>query len=395
VNDALVALYAEAVAALGSSDDDVLRARLLGQLAVELINTSERERRHALSAEALAIARRAGDRLELAHVLIARVRAITDPTTLAERLALTAELEVLADDLGNLELSQTAAYRRVGTLIESGDPVGAARALARCDQLAVQLRVPFFNYYAQVARAGWSLMCGSPEAERQALSAFKLGRSLALPIAADALSYQLGEIRYRQGRLGEIFAAVRAYVESQPDSLTVRATVALLCYESDRLAEAREHFELLAANGFDLPLGTGWAGSMFHLAEVCGALRDARAAALVYPKLEPLAEQVGVVGIFYRCDGSLGHAAGVLAACLQRWEDAERHFEHAVAMNDRLGARPAAVRTRRAYAAMLVERNAPGDRQRAAELITAALAETEQLDVPAEVAKLQRLRGRL
>jgi hypothetical protein len=96
-----------------------------------------------------------------------------------------------------------------------------------------------------------------------------------------------------------------------------------------------------------------------------------------------------------RCDGSLGHPAGVLAACLQRWEDAARHFEHAVAMNDRLGARPAAVRTRRAYAAMLLDRNAPGDQPRAAALISAALAETEQLDMPAEAAKLQRLRERL
>jgi hypothetical protein len=93
--------------------------------------------------------------------------------------------------------------------------------------------------------------------------------------------------------------------------------------------------------------------------------------------------------------GSLGYPTGVLAACMQRWDDAERHFEHAVAVNDRLGARPAAVRTRRAYAAMLLDRDAPGDRERAADLITAALAETEQLDMAAEVAKLQRLRERL
>jgi len=47
------------------------------------------------------------------------------------------------------------------------------------------------------------------------------------------------------------------------------------------------------------------------------------------------------------------------------------------------------------FAAMLLDRNARGDHQRAAELITAALAETEQLDMPAEAAKLQRLRERL
>ena len=209
------------------------------------------------------------------------------------------------------------------------------------------------------------------------------------------LFVQLGEIRYRQGRLAEMADALRAYRGVNAAYRDARVFLAFLYCESDLLEEAREQFERFAANGFDLPLDPGWAGAMFHLAEVCGALRDARAAALCTRSSEPLAEQVGVVGIFTRCDGSLGHAAGVLAACLQRWDDAERHFEHAVAMNDRLGARPAAVRTRRAYAAMLLDRNATGDQPRAADLITAALAETEQLDMPAEAAKLQRLRRRL
>jgi hypothetical protein len=156
----------------------------------------------------------------------------------------------------------------------------------------------------------------------------------------------------------------------------------------------REQFDRFAANGFDLPLNWNWSEGMFLLAEVCAALRDARAAELLYARLRPVAEQVGFVG-GNRCVGSLGYPAGVLAACLQRWEEATRHFEHAVAMNDRLGARPAAVRTRRAYAAMLLDRNASGDQARAAALITAALAETEHLDMPAEAAKLQRLRARL
>jgi class 3 adenylate cyclase/tetratricopeptide (TPR) repeat protein len=394
VDDTLVDLYAEAAAALGPSDN-VLRARVLSQLAVELLGTSERDRRHALSAEALEIARRTGDRLGLANVLIARVRAINDPTTLAERLALSAELEALANDLGNLDLSQRAVYRRAGVLMESGDPVGAARALARCEQLAVQLHVPFFNYDARAARAGWSLMCGSPDAEQQALSACELGTSFGLPLAGDHLGLQLGEIRYRQGRCAEIADAVRAYAEAMPNNFGARVLAAFCYCESDLVDQAKEQFAQFAATGFDLPLGPNWAGSMFLLAEVCGALRDARAAELLYAKLRPLAEQVGVVGGLARCDGSLGHPAGVLAACMQHWEDAERHFEHAVAMNDRLGARPAAVRTRRAYAAMLLDRNAPGDQQRATALITAALAETEQLDMPAEAAKLQRLRERL
>jgi len=310
VDDTLVALYVEATAALGPSDS-ILRARLLGQLAVELTITAERERRHAISAEAVEIARRVGDRVGLAHVLIAVLTAIFDPSTLAERLCLSAELEALADDLGNLDFSQRAAHRRTGALLESGDRVGAIGAIARYEQLAVQLRVPLFNYVARLARTMWSLMCGSPDAKQQALSAFELGTSLGLPLAGDLLAIQLFEIRYRQGRLAETADAVRALTESRPNNPAVRAALALLYCEGDLLTEAREQ------------------------------------------------------------------------------------FEHAVAMNDRLGARPAAMRTRRAYAAMLLDRDAPGDPQRAAELITAALAETEQLDVPAEAAKLQRLRARI
>ena len=67
-------------------------------------------------------------------------------------------------------------------------------------------------------------------------------------------------------------------------------------------------------------------------------------------------------------------------------------------MNERLGARPYVVRTRRAWAAMLLDRNDPsrsGDRERAAALIAAGLAEAEQLGMAREVVRLQRLRERV
>ena len=86
---------------------------------------------------------------------------------------------------------------------------------------------------------------------------------------------------------------------------------------------------------------------------------------------------------------------GRLAACLGRWDDAERHFADALAMNERLGARPYVVRTRRAWAAMLLDRNAAGDRERAATLIAAGRAEAEQLGMAREVVCLKRLRERV
>ena len=96
VDEGLIVLYEEACAALGDADS-LLRARLLGQLAVELTYTLHpRERRDALSREAVAIARRLGDRTGLAQVLTLRLMAVNDPFTLPERLELAAELAGLA-----------------------------------------------------------------------------------------------------------------------------------------------------------------------------------------------------------------------------------------------------------------------------------------------------------
>jgi hypothetical protein len=61
VDTELSALYEEAAGALGERDS-LLRARLLGQLTVELTYVSADERRDALAREAVAIARRVGDR---------------------------------------------------------------------------------------------------------------------------------------------------------------------------------------------------------------------------------------------------------------------------------------------------------------------------------------------
>jgi hypothetical protein len=104
---------------------------------------------------------------------------------------------------------------------------------------------------------------------------------------------------------------------------------------------------------------------------------------------------VDVLAVTIASSGSYARPCGTLAACLGRWDDAERHFADAVAMNERLGARPYVVRTRRAWAAMLLDRNAPGDRERATDLIAAVRAEAEQLGMARELVRFERLTARM
>jgi hypothetical protein len=134
---------------------------------------------------------------------------------------------------------------------------------------------------------------------------------------------------------------------------------------------------------------------MVTLSEAVFELHDHSAAAVLYERLHPLAGQLYVLVGLINCGGSYALWCGMLAACLGRWDDAERHFAEALAMNERLGARPYIVRTRRAWAGMLLDRGTPDDAVHARDLIAAALDEAELLGMAREVVRLQRLQARL
>jgi class 3 adenylate cyclase len=72
---------------------------------------------------------------------------------------------------------------------------------------------------------------------------------------------------------------------------------------------------------------------------------------------------------------------GLLAWTLSRWEDAERHFEDAIAMNTRIAAPPLVARAQLEYAEMLLERNQPEDRDKALDLLNRSLDTARQLDM--------------
>ena len=67
------------------------------------------------------------------------------------------------------------------------------------------------------------------------------------------------------------------------------------------------------------------------------------------------------------------------AAGCERWEDAEQHFEKALAMSARMGARPYLAHTQREYAEMLLARGEPADVDRAATLLREAVQAADEL----------------
>ena len=62
-----------------------------------------------------------------------------------------------------------------------------------------------------------------------------------------------------------------------------------------------------------------------------------------------------------------------------RWQEAESHFDQALAMNARMGAKPWLAHTQFQYAHMLLERSIAGDIERARALLNEAEAISRQL----------------
>jgi len=394
IDAALLALYEEASVALGDADS-LLQARVLGQLAVELAYTLQRDQRDALSRQAVVIARRLGDPTGLAQVLNLRLHAINDPFTLAERLELTAELAALAAQVGSSELAWHAAHHLVGARLESGDIIGAEQSLAEVERLAGELRQPFYMYNARQGRTMFAVMRGAPDAEAEAFATFELGMAAGQPDAAEGFGAQIYVLRHYQGRLAELIDVLRANAEAQPHMAAWRAVLARACCDTDQLAEARAQVDILRVNGFDDPPNCTWTATMVALSEVVSDLEDRAAAAALYERLRAIAGQAEVFILLINSQGSYGQFCGKLAACLGRWDDAERHFTDALEMNERFGARPSIVRTRRAWASMLLDRDAPGDRERVRQLIAAGRAEAETLGMAREIVRFERLEERL
>ena len=77
--------------------------------------------------------------------------------------------------------------------------------------------------------------------------------------------------------------------------------------------------------------------------------------------------------------GAVAHYLGLLAATLDRFDEAEAHFAAAAATHERFGAPAWLARTRCEWAAMLSRRGGPGDAERARHLLDQALATAREL----------------
>ena len=375
VDRELVALLEEALDALGQGDGG-MRARVLGRLAVALYFSDEQERRAELGREAVDMARRVGDTGALAYALSARRFALWGPETLDERLEVATEILDLAKSVGDRDLTLLGHRWRIVSLLELGDLPAVARQIEEYAELAEELKQPYQLWFAEVFGAMHASLEGRLEdAETLMQRALEVGSRAQGENAVQFFAAQLLTLRDHQGRLLEMEPAIRAYADQFPEIIAIRAALAWIYAVEGRHEDARANFDLAAANDFaDLPRDTTWLLTLTMLSHACAILGDAARAKVLYDLFAPYASRTIVAGPAIVCLGSAARYLGILAATTGRMADATRHFEVAIDMNDRMGARPYLAHTLREYGTLLAGADDPSDRSRAHELFDRAAA---------------------
>ncbi len=386
VDAPLVRLLDEALSALGD-EPSALRARVLGRLAMELLYSEETDRRRNLSAEAVAMARRSGDVAALGFALNARHYAIWEPATLPERLTAATEIVQLGETSGNPDLAMQGRRWRIPDLLEAARRNEADAEIENLAHLAEDARQPLYRWYAAVFRAAQALLDGR-FAEAGALidAAHAAGERTH---SGTALIYERGQrmVLLRElDRLGELEPWLRGALA--PTLPVLRCFLAWLCADSGRPGEARDHLRLLSADGFRaVRRDLTWLASAALLAELCLMLNEPDRAGVLYAQMLPYADWNVMVGIPVYL-GSVSRYLGLLATVQRRWSVAERHFQRALLVNERLGAHGWLAHTRHEYAQMLLARADPHDAERARALLAEARTLARTLGMSRLVHKL-------
>jgi class 3 adenylate cyclase/tetratricopeptide (TPR) repeat protein len=378
-----VAVLEAALRVVGNGDSSD-RALLMATLAAEFaFSAADLDRRHALSDDALAMARRLDDPDALNKVLYLRFVTIWNPDTLPERLANTDEGVALAESAGDAADQCRNVHWRGVALVEAGRMQEAIRDIDAATALAERLRQPTLRWLAAYDRANVAMLAGRlEEGEQLAGEAFQIGLDSSQPDALSFYAAQITSIRFDQGRLGEMHPLVAQTVEQNPGIPGWRSILALASTESGHMDDARALLRAESASGFaDLPYDLVWLNGMAIWALVCAELADAEAAAVLRRRLLPLADQFVFSGVSGW--GAVSLHLGGLARVLGNHDESLDHLAKATALHEAMAVPVWSARTALETARSLAARGTDADRRRAVALLDGMIASARDLGAQA------------
>ncbi|HWX75481.1 MAG TPA: AAA family ATPase, partial [Solirubrobacteraceae bacterium] len=247
IDEQLVRLTEEAVAALERGGSPGLLACAKGLLATALYWSPEVKRRERLAHEALELARQeqrahrtAESARVLAYVLGRYLLARWGPRSVTEDYPLSDELVELTRELGASELEVLARSWRAVELVEMGRFSEVDHEIARLEHIDAELRQPRAMLFAPLHRGSRAGTIGRfEEAECLNAESYEIGLRVRGTIGELAGMAQMLSIRLQQGRLAELEEPLRALCSAHPTMAAMHCALALALVQSGRPAEAR------------------------------------------------------------------------------------------------------------------------------------------------------------
>jgi hypothetical protein len=232
------------------------------------------------------------------------------------------------------------------------------------------------------------------DVERAVAEEVAISREVGDDNAPVEIAVQTLVLRREQGGLLELMPMAETFLADYPAVPGWGVALALASAEHGRLDDARERFDRYASTKFGaIPQDASWLAAHCLLADVCGLLGDVDHAGHLYEAMLPHKGYNAVIGAGSAFLGSVDHYLGILATMLSRWNDAGLHFDEALRMHAKMGARPWIVRTQVAYSRMLGARGRKRDARLAAELLREADEEARTLGMTVLPAASERTKA--
>ncbi|MBC6451442.1 helix-turn-helix transcriptional regulator [Actinokineospora xionganensis] len=369
-----------------SGADDVGRARVLAQRAIALADVVHHDQAEEPSREALELAERTGDPLALADALRARQQVLSGPWFVAERLELARRMLALGPK-ALLDGELWGRVWRIDAALQLGSMAALDDELAMLKLYADRVGLPNALWHYHRMCAVRSVLLGAFDlADEQADQALAMGRQLSDP-SAEGLDIPFrAELRLLQGRAAEKLDAVSELVSLAPMPV-VYAQMGRFLLDSGDPDGALALFERLRPSLPDLPRDGRWLPTVASGAVLAAHLGDADTARRCYEELLPTAQYYQAAGSgTVICVGSVSRPLGRVAAALGWRDEAIRHFENAIAMDDRIGALPFRAEAEVALAEVLVG-GGRAEIARAGRIARQAAVTARRLGMPPTVAR--------
>jgi class 3 adenylate cyclase/tetratricopeptide (TPR) repeat protein len=396
--DEAVDLARRGLGALGQQVS-VDRCRLLAATGTHLSLSGDYDTGAPLLTEALAMAEELGERHLLGLVLFSKGLVHYWHMQMREAVESGLRAAELLRSAGSLWSLAEALWVTEHALLSLGRFEEAAEIGREAEPLAERLGHLFALLLTRRGSSAVDLaLTGDINRFEEFLKAdLELCRSAGIPFVSNSYTW-LGVVRLWRGEWGQALESLEEGVRLEPPGPSAGLAWAGLflgkAYVGDRdsaLAVLEQSREKLPRPGRANVIGA-WE-MLFAAVEGLAVLGEREKAA----KLYPLVLEAFDTGCVAKppMPGLLQTVAGMAAAAGEQWEKAEEHYKEALRLAHELPVVSEQPEVRRWYARMLIDRNAPGDREKARELLTEAIAMYRRIGMPKHVEMAEALLSQL